>query len=94
VGGRWTREKRRREASQFLGAVGTPLLYAAGAVVLAWPCPATRPPSFRPDGPDRRRAGDRPPLGHRLGMLPLTGLVFSLAFVMVQFSATAYSPAW
>ena len=30
-------------------------------------------------------------------MLPLTGLVFSLAFVMVQFSATAYSPrlvAW
>ena len=26
------------------------------------------------------------------GMLPLTGLVFSLAFVMVQFSATAYSP--
>jgi uncharacterized membrane protein len=25
-------------------------------------------------------------------MLPLTGLVFSLAFVMVQFSATAYSP--
>jgi uncharacterized membrane protein len=31
------------------------------------------------------------------GMLPLTGLVFSLVFVMVQFSATAYSPrlvAW
>ncbi len=31
------------------------------------------------------------------GTLPLTGLVFSLAFVMVQFSATAYSPrlvAW
>jgi uncharacterized membrane protein len=26
------------------------------------------------------------------GMMPLTGLVFSLAFVMVQFSATAYSP--
>jgi uncharacterized membrane protein len=26
------------------------------------------------------------------GTLPLTGLVFSLAFVMVQFSATAYSP--
>jgi uncharacterized membrane protein len=25
-------------------------------------------------------------------MMPLTGLVFSLAFVMVQFSATAYSP--
>ena len=26
------------------------------------------------------------------GMLALTGIVFSLAFVMVQFSATAYSP--
>jgi len=25
-------------------------------------------------------------------MMPLTGLVFSLAFVMVQFSTTAYSP--
>lgn len=26
------------------------------------------------------------------GMLALTGVVFSLAFVMIQFSATAYSP--
>jgi uncharacterized membrane protein len=26
------------------------------------------------------------------GMLALTGIVFSLTFVMVQFSATAYSP--
>src|SRR5262245_39110217 len=26
------------------------------------------------------------------GTLPLTGLVFSLAFVMLQFAATAYSP--
>lgn len=26
------------------------------------------------------------------GMLALTGIVFSLIFVMVQFSATAYSP--
>ena len=26
------------------------------------------------------------------GMMALTGLVFALAFVMVQFSATAYSP--
>src|SRR5580704_998613 len=26
------------------------------------------------------------------GMIALTGIVFSLAFVMVQFSATAYSP--
>jgi uncharacterized membrane protein len=26
------------------------------------------------------------------GMMALTGIVFSLAFVMVQFSATAYSP--
>ncbi len=31
------------------------------------------------------------------GMVPLTGIVFALAFVMVQFSAVAYSPrlvAW
>jgi len=26
------------------------------------------------------------------GMMALTGIIFSLAFVMVQFSATAYSP--
>ena len=26
------------------------------------------------------------------GMMALTGVVFSLAFVMIQFSATAYSP--
>ena len=26
------------------------------------------------------------------GMIALTGIVFSLAFVMVQFSSTAYSP--
>ena len=26
------------------------------------------------------------------GMIALTGIVFSIAFVMVQFSATAYSP--
>jgi uncharacterized membrane protein len=26
------------------------------------------------------------------GMIALTGIVFSLTFVMVQFSATAYSP--
>lgn len=28
------------------------------------------------------------------GMLALTGIVFAIAFVMVQFSAVAYPPDW
>jgi hypothetical protein len=40
----------------------------------------------------RHQRQDRPALGDRLGMLPLTRLVFSRAFVMVRFGATAYSP--
>ena len=42
----------------------------------------------------RIESNDGPPalVFTHAGMIALTGIVFSLAFVMVQFSATAYSP--
>jgi uncharacterized membrane protein len=78
--------------------VGVPFLYAAGAVALGLAVPrleARYLPEFA--------AGASPGVVIAMlsaiasGMLPLTGLVFSLVFVVVQFSATAYSPrlvAW
>jgi uncharacterized membrane protein len=85
-------------ASRFPGTVGTPLLYAAGAVVLGMALPRYEA-AFLPDLTAPIGAGPAIALLSAIasGMLPLTGLVFSLAFVMVQFSATAYSPrlvAW
>ena len=81
------------KATHLRGAVGTPLLYAAGAVALGMGLPrleATFLPHFTAP------IGTGPAIAVlsaiASGMLPLTGLVFSLAFVMVQFSATAYSP--
>jgi uncharacterized membrane protein len=81
-----------------LHAVGTPLLYAVGAVVLGLALPRLEA-AFLPDLTGPVSAGVAIALLSAIasGMLPLTGLVFSLAFVMVQFSATAYSPrlvAW
>jgi uncharacterized membrane protein len=86
------------KASRFRGAVGTPLLYAAGAVVLGMALPRFEA-AFLPGLTAPMSAGVAIALLSAIasGMLPLTGLVFSLAFVMVQFSATAYSPrlvAW
>jgi len=83
---------------RFLGEVGTPLLYAAGAVVLGMALPRFEA-AFLPDLTAPIGAGPAIAVLSAIasGMLPLTGLVFSLAFVMVQFSATAYSPrlvAW
>jgi uncharacterized membrane protein len=85
-------------ASRALGAVGTPLLYAAGALALGMAVPRLEA-AFLPDLVAPMGAGPAIALLSAIasGMLPLTGLVFSLAFVMVQFSATAYSPrlvAW
>jgi uncharacterized membrane protein len=85
-------------AIRFLGEVGTPLLYAAGAVVLGMTLPRLEA-IFFPDLISPIGAGPAIAVLSAIasGMLPLTGLVFSLAFVMVQFSATAYSPrlvAW
>ncbi len=86
------------KAARFLGAVGTPLLYAVGAVVLGLAVPRLEA-AFLPGLTAPASAGVAIALLSAIasGMLPLTGLVFSLAFVMVQFSATAYSPrlvAW
>ena len=73
--------------------IGMPLAYAAAAVVLGMLVPRLET-HFLPDSPRRRARAPRSRCSRRSppGMLPLTGLVFSLAFVMVQFSATAYSP--
>ena len=81
------------KAKSHLGAVGTPLLYAAGAVALGMALPRYEA-AFFPDLAAPIGAGPAIALLSAIasGMLPLTGLVFSLAFVMVQFSATAYSP--
>jgi uncharacterized membrane protein len=81
------------KATWHLGAVGTPLLYSAGAVVLGMALPRYEA-AFFPDLAAPIGAGPAIALLSAIasGMLPLTGLVFSLAFVMVQFSATAYSP--
>ena len=81
------------KASQFRGTVGTPLLYAAGAVALGMGLPRFEA-AFLPDLTAPIGAGPAIAVLSAIasGMLPLTGLVFSLAFVMVQFSATAYSP--
>jgi len=86
------------KAVQFLGVVGTPLLYAVGAVALGLALPRLEA-AFLPGLTAPASAGVAIALLSAIasGMLPLTGLVFSLAFVMVQFSATAYSPrlvAW
>src|SRR5512143_1702529 len=86
------------KALALANAVGTPLAYAAGAVVLGIAVPRLEA-AFLPDLRAQMGAGPAIALLSAIasGMLPLTGLVFSLAFVMVQFSATAYSPrlvAW
>jgi uncharacterized membrane protein len=86
------------KARALLNAIGTPLVYAVGAVALGMALPRFEA-AFLPDLVAPMGAGPAIALLSAIasGMLPLTGLVFSLAFVMVQFSATAYSPrlvAW
>ena len=78
---------------RILGAVGIPLLYAAGAVLLGVVMPRLEA-HFLPGLDAHVSVGAAMSLLSAIasGMLPLTGLVFSLAFVMVQFSATAYTP--
>jgi uncharacterized membrane protein len=88
----------RTRAKRAAGPLATPLLYAAGAVVLGMVVPRLEA-RFLPDL--TTGVGAAPAIAVlsaiTAGMLPLTGLVFSLTFMMVQFSATAYSPrlvAW
>jgi len=70
-----------------------PLAYAVGAVLLGVVLPRIED-RFLPGW----SSGISPPAAMAIysaaatGMITLTGIVFSLAFVMVQFSATAYSP--
>jgi uncharacterized membrane protein len=74
------------------GSFGTTILYAAGAVLLGVLVPRLEARYL----PGLATGGTAPALALlsaiAAGTLPLTGLVFSLAFVMVQFSTTAYSP--
>jgi uncharacterized membrane protein len=86
------------KAGALLEAIGVPLLWAAGAVVVGLTLPRLEA-AFLPDVSAKMATGTAIAVLSAIasGMLPLTGLVFSLAFVMVQFSATAYSPrlvAW
>jgi uncharacterized membrane protein len=76
-----------------LGSFGTPLLYAVGAIVLAMTVPRLEA-RFLPGLTSGAGAAAAMSVLSAIasGMMPLTGLVFSLAFVMVQFSSTAYSP--
>jgi uncharacterized membrane protein len=79
--------------SRALGSFGTPLLYAVGAIVLAMAVPRLEA-RYLPGLTSEAGASAALAVLSAIasGMMPLTGLVFSLAFVMVQFSATAYSP--
>jgi len=81
------------KARRFRGTVGTPLLYSVGAVALGMAVPRFEA-AFLPNLAAPIGVGPAIAILSSIaaGMLPLTGLVFSLAFVMVQFSATAYSP--
>lgn len=79
--------------SRALGSFGTPLLYAVGAIVLGMAVPRLEA-RYLPELTSGAGASAALAVLSAIasGMMPLTGLVFSLAFVMVQFSATAYSP--
>lgn len=83
----------RSRGSRVLDAVGVPLIYATGAVVLGMILPRLEE-RLLPGLTAHVSVGAAMSLLSAIasGMLPLTGLVFSLAFVMVQFSATAYTP--
>ena len=99
----WTREKSIRRCRQFLSihkngeprlpAWTIPFAYALGAV-----CLGQILPWLEEAYSIGRISGVSPSAAIAIysatatGMITLTGIVFSLAFVMVQFSATAYSP--
>lgn len=80
-------------ASRTLGSFGVPLLYALGAIALGMVLPRLEA-RYLPGLTSGAGASAALAVLSAIasGMMPLTGLVFSLAFVMVQFSATAYSP--
>jgi uncharacterized membrane protein len=70
-----------------------PVWYAAGAVILGLTLPRIEA-SFLPDRITGISSAAALAMYSSIasGMITLTGIVFSLMFLMVQFSATAYSP--
>lgn len=80
-------------AGRALGTFGVPLVYAAAAIVLGMAVPRLEA-RYLPGLSSEAGASAALAVLSAIasGMMPLTGLVFSLAFVMVQFSSTAYSP--
>jgi uncharacterized membrane protein len=79
-------------AGRMMMPLAVPLLYAVAAIILGMTVPRLEARYF-PELTGANTAGAFAVLSAiASGTLPLTGLVFSLAFVMVQFSATAYSP--
>lgn len=70
-----------------------PLLYAAGALIVGFTVPRLAYnvlPGLVSTVSVNAAIGIYSAVAS--GMIALTGIVFSLTFVMVQFSATAYSP--
>jgi len=70
-----------------------PLAYSVIAILLAWSVPRIEASLF-PEWSSPMTTGAAMAIYTSVatGMIALTGIVFSLVFVMVQFSATAYSP--
>ena len=87
MGARFGHERRH------LVVLGVPMLYSVGALALGMAVPRLEA-RFFPGSTAHGSAAAALSLLSAIasGVLPLTGLVFSLAFVMVQFSATSYSP--
>jgi uncharacterized membrane protein len=76
-----------------LSVWGIPALYAGAAIVAGLTFPRIESHTF-PDFVAKMSVSAAMALYSAIasGMIALTGIVFSLTFVMVQFSATAYSP--
>src|SRR5215470_19357881 len=69
-----------------------PLAYALGAVILGFSVPRIEHAYFLAYAPFSVASTQAFLSTVASGMMALTGIVFSVAFVMVQFSAIAYSP--
>src|SRR5262249_16491847 len=85
----WRTRQRRLQTSPWR----VPLSYAAGALVASWVVPRLEVhvlPGFASNIGESAALAVYSSIAS--GMIALTGIVFSLTFVMVQFSATAYSP--
>jgi len=84
---------RRKRYARQLSAWGVPALYSGAAIVAGLTLPRIEG-QFFPGlvTPMSISSGTAIFSSIASGMMALTGIVFSLTFVMVQFSATAYSP--